>query len=100
VSMTKLYFRKEAKPEEWSTKVDVYFALLPEEGCWCNTREQAESDCKNLEHYGVRISSAEGQTHICKDFRVEERAAREFVIFCDAPFIPGGSATSGQSTNL
>jgi len=47
------------------------------------------------------IPSAQGGTHVCKGFKVEERAPNEFVVFCEAPFIlKTGSqfADGGQST--
>jgi hypothetical protein len=51
------------------------------------TREEAEEKCLTLGRFSVKIRSVEGETHICKGFKVEERAPGEFVVFCEAPFV-------------
>ena len=39
-----------------------------------------------LEHRDIAITTAEGHRHVCKGYRVEERAPGEFIIWCEAPF--------------
>ena len=88
------------KPEERHI-VDVGFDHRPEKGaCW-KTRQEAENDCPIFDHWRIVIPSAEGGTHVCRGFRVEERAPAEFVVFCEGPFIlksRSESMTGGQST--
>jgi hypothetical protein len=54
-------------------KIDYWFDSDPAKGaCW-DTREEAERDCVILNNHQIVIPSALGGTHICSDFKVEER---------------------------
>jgi hypothetical protein len=92
---------KERETPEERHIVDVGFDHNPEKAaCW-KTRQEAANDCVIFDHWRVVIPSAEGGTHVCRDFRVEERAPAEFVVFCEGPFIlrnRSESMTGGQST--
>lgn len=73
------------KPEEQI--MDYWFDSRPEKAaCW-EKREDAENDCVIFNYHHIVIPSSEGGTHVCKDFKVEQRAPNEFVVFCVAPFI-------------
>jgi len=73
------------KPEE--NVIDYWFDSRPEKGaCW-ETRQDAENDCVIFNYHLIEIPSSKGGKHICKDFKVEQRAPNEFVVFCFAPFI-------------
>jgi hypothetical protein len=74
------------KPEEQG-KVDYLFDSHAENAASWETKEEAEADCIIFDHHRIVIPSAEGGTHICSGFKVEQRAEKEFVVFCEAPFI-------------
>jgi hypothetical protein len=50
------------------------------------TKQKAEDDAGMLEHHDIAITTAEGQRHVCKGYRVEELASGKFVIWVEAPF--------------
>jgi hypothetical protein len=71
------------KPE--AQIIDYWFDSHPENAaCW-ETREEAESDCVIFDRQRIAIPSAEGGIHICSGFKVEQRAPKEFVVFCTIP---------------
>ena len=82
-------WKRREKPEEHI--VDYWFDSRSENAMYWETREQADIDCGLLNHLQIVIPSSEGGTHICKDFKVEQRVSGEFVVFCEAPFIPKDS---------
>jgi hypothetical protein len=45
-----------------------------------------------LRRWRVKIPTATGHKHTCTDFKVEERATGQFVLFCEAPFVVRGEA--------
>jgi len=71
------------QPVESHTKVSVQFDNGQEKAALWETREQAQNACREFESLGVTISSRGGQP--CKSFAVEERAPKEFVVFCEYP---------------
>lgn len=76
--------------------VDVDFAACPYD--W-ESRQAAENVCKDLESLcciKIEIPSANGRTHVCKGFRVEEWESGRFAVFCEIPFTFG--KTRGEST--
>ena len=81
------HWKEREKPEERHI-VDYWFDSRIEKAfCW-KKREDAENECVNLNHhYHIEIPSSKGGKHICKDFKVEQRAPTEFVVFCEGPFI-------------
>jgi hypothetical protein len=85
--------RKEP-PEE--PIVDVWFTSRIENAASYATRAEAEADCSFLERWRIKIPTATGNEHTCTDFKVEERAANQFVLFCEAPFAVRGEGTQGK----
>ena len=76
------------KPKEESHILDVWFDSRVEKAAYYPTREEAECDCKVIfERGNIQIDTAEEWKHTLKDFRVEQYGPREFVIFCEGPFI-------------
>jgi hypothetical protein len=73
---------------------DYWFNSKIENAAHWTTEEQAEIDCAMLNKLPITIPSSEGGLHSITDFKVEKRAEEEFVIFCDAPFIPTETGTS------
>lgn len=68
--------------------MDYWFNSKIENAAHWLTEEQAEMDCDLFYKHGITIPSSQGGLHTIRDFKVEKRAAGEFVILCDAPFIP------------
>ena len=68
--------------------VDYWFNSNANNAMHWETKEHAEADCEFHFNRGISISSALGGTYICQDFKAEERKPNEFVVFCEAPFIP------------
>ena|SRR6266478_4856198 len=85
--------------KEWEkseeSKIDYWFAAHAENAAYWKTREEAESNCPIFDYHHIAISSPSCGTHICSDFKVEERAPNEFVVFCLWPdFIVETSGTA------
>lgn len=59
---------------------------LENAACW-DTGEEAEKNRAIFDRQCIVIPSAEGGTHICSSFKVEQRGPKEFAVFCVAPFI-------------
>lgn len=75
------------EPKEERHILDVWFDSRPENAAFYETREQAESDCKVIFDRGnIQIDTPQGWKHTLKNFRVEGRGPREFVIYCEGPF--------------
>jgi hypothetical protein len=88
-TMLKAYITKwTEEPQERHTRFDVRFDSHPQNAAYWKTKEQAENECVIFDRLNIVIPSAEGGTHICNGFRVEERKPEEFVIFYEGPFIP------------
>jgi hypothetical protein len=68
--------------------LEVWFTSNPEAAWNWETREEAQAACKYYEDHEIIICSALGGTHICSGFESEARRPGEFIVFCDAPFIP------------
>jgi len=84
--ITRSKYREEPKEERHI--LDVWFDSRSENAAYYETREEAESDAHAIfERKDIVIGSSEGGKHTLKNFRVEERGPREFVIFCEGPFI-------------
>jgi hypothetical protein len=67
-----------------NSRVTVEFDPSPEGALRWETREQAENARRGVEEYDpIGIPAAEGRP--CKRFVVEERAPKEFVVFCEYP---------------
>lgn len=78
------------------TEVEVFFSFGSLDAHPWPTQEQAQNECNNFNSYGIKVEWAEGGSYVCKDFQVQERSPRAFVIFCDGPFIskvPHGSTS-------
>jgi hypothetical protein len=77
---------QDRESEGMRTPVEVTFSFKPEEAFSWPSRESAQLACPIFDSYRVVVSWAKGGEYVCKDFRVEERSPREFLIFCDGPF--------------
>jgi hypothetical protein len=95
--MLKGYIGRWRKRENDQRIMDYCFTSRPENAASWDTRQEAENDCILFNRNRIVIPSSEGGTYVCHDFKAEERAPDEFVIFCIAPFIPDKTRT-GQST--
>ena len=81
----KITFEKDSRGfGKW---IHVDFGNTKEGAGFWPTKQDAEEDAGMLEYHDVAITTAEGQRHVCKGYKVEERAPGEFVVFVDAPFI-------------
>lgn len=89
-------WQEREKPEQ--QVVDYWFSSRIEGAATWPTKEEAESNCTIFNHHRIVIPSSHGGTHVCADFKVEQRATGEFVAYCMAPFIVTETAT-GESTN-
>lgn len=69
-------------------KMDWVFGHRAESAMIWESREDAEVDCAVYNNSNVEIPSSLGETHICRNFTVEEMSPGKFAIFCEAPFIP------------
>jgi hypothetical protein len=69
--------------QETHTKVTMEFDPAPERVTVWETREQALNACAEFESFGIRIASIGNRA--CKRFGVEERAPKQFVVFCEYP---------------
>ena len=74
-------------PLDSPADTDFIFTANQEKAYAWASQDEAESERRMFDSYRIRIPSAFGGTHICKEFRVEERESGDFVIFCVAPFI-------------
>lgn len=84
--MLKSYIaRWKAREKPEAQIIDYWFDSNPENAaCW-ETKEEAEGDCVIFDRQRIAIPSAEGGTHICRGFKVEQRAPKQFVVFCTIP---------------
>jgi len=82
--------RWESRKEPETRILDYWFTSNPNSAWYWETKEEAEADCKAFFNDRITIPSSFGGTHLCRDFRVEERKINEFLVFCEAPFIPRG----------
>jgi hypothetical protein len=80
--------RQEFRQNDSRKTLDVWFTSNPEAAWNWGTREEAQAACKYYEDLEVTINSALGGTHICSGFKSQARKPGEFIVFCDAPFIP------------
>jgi len=73
-------------PDEFSKFIDVDFTGKRESACSWKTKQEAENEAGMLEYHNIAITNEVGQRHICKGYKVEERAPGEYIISLDAPF--------------
>ena len=78
---------------QWKTRkepeanvIDYWFCSRPQNAAFWGTKQAAEDDCALFNLHHIVIDSSEGGRFICHDFKTEERAPGEFVIYCMAPF--------------
>jgi len=74
------------EPEKHS--MDYQFESDPTKAMFWNTKEEAEAACTIFDSRSIVIPSSEGGKYRCTNFRVEQRKPDEFIVFCEAPFIP------------
>lgn len=66
---------------------DYWFSFTPNRAAVWDTKQEAENDCTAIfNRFGIDILASNGGTYLCRNFVVEERGAREFIVFCEAPF--------------
>lgn len=90
------HWREREKPEQH--RVDYWFSARIEQAATWPTKEEAESNCTIFNHHRIVIPSSQGGTHVCDDFKVDERAPGQFVVYCMAPFIVKEAATGESSS--
>ena len=71
------------RPEENQKYADMGFDHRVEKATYWETREEAQHAARVFEHWRIVMSSASGGTHVCQDFKVEERGTNEFVVHCE-----------------
>lgn len=78
----------ESRPKHEVGTVDVDFAARPEKAHDWGTKEEAQSQCKLLESFQIKmgIPLTKGRFHVCKGFQVDEWESGKFVVFCEVPF--------------
>lgn len=69
-------------------RTDVDFTRYKEKAGYWDTEQDAQSACTILDNTRITIMTAEGKPHVCQGFQFEERAPGEYVLFCEAPFVP------------
>lgn len=80
-------WQSHAEPEN-TNNVEVGFDSDSQKAHQWDALEEADIACHVFERWQIEIPSSKGGTHVCRDFRIEERAPNEYVVFCEAPFIP------------
>jgi hypothetical protein len=80
--------RWERREEPQSHILDYWFTSNPNSAAYWESKEYAEADCRAFFNDIISIPSSLGGTHVCRDFKIEERKPNEFIVFCEAPFIP------------
>lgn len=78
-------WQKRERPDE--NIMDYWFCSRAENAAVWDTREGAENDCVLFNRHQIVIPSSNGGPYVCRDFKIEERAPGEFVVYCVAPFI-------------
>jgi hypothetical protein len=79
-------WRETEKPRPYF--LDYWFDSRPDEAAVWKTKEEADIDCRLFDRHRIEIPASWGGNHICSGFKSEERKPGEFVVFCEAPFIP------------
>jgi hypothetical protein len=87
-------WKEREKPEE--SCIDYWFASDAEKACGWDTREEAERNCAIFNGHRISVRLARGGTHVCSDFKVEQRALNEFVVFCEVPSLPEPPSNQGD----
>jgi len=80
--------RWETREDPKDPLIDYWFTSNPDSAAYWETKEEADADCRVIFNRGISIPSALGGTYVCRDFKAEERKSDEFIVFCEAPFIP------------
>jgi hypothetical protein len=87
--MRKGYICREERRENTEEFIlDYSFDSKPENAMFWETREEAEGACIIFNDRVIMVPSGEGGKYRCTDFKVEQRKPNEFIVFCEAPFIP------------
>ncbi len=68
-------------------RLQVEFQYKPENAGYYETWQDAENDCISIFRKGIHIELPSGGRRIVEDFKVEQLGSREFVIFCEDPFV-------------
>ncbi|HEX6502141.1 MAG TPA: hypothetical protein VF011_02765 [Terriglobales bacterium] len=80
------YFQNSRDSQRDETKVEIFLSARVNKAMHFDTWQLAQNQAAVLGNIRVSIEDAEGYEHICRDFRVEERAPGDFVVCCLAPF--------------
>jgi hypothetical protein len=86
--MYRQYFHHLKPAKLPSDRTDFWFTANRENAAHWPTKEEADSECMLFNRANIEVSSPEGLTHRCGDFKSEERKPAEIVVFCETPFIP------------
>jgi hypothetical protein len=95
VGMFKLYIQSFLTHKEPEKGVEYWFCSDAAKAHSWATKQLAQIDGG---HIGtITIHSSQGTPYVCSDFKIEQRAPNEFVIFYEVPFLPVAEATpSGE----
>jgi len=88
--MLKRYVSKHQQRKEPGGKrlpIDMWFTSEIEEAESAESRPEAAANSWLFNKSDIEIDSSEGGKHTLKNFRFEERRPKEFVIFCEGPFV-------------
>jgi hypothetical protein len=87
--MLKGYVSYEGPPKDpQKYSLDYQFESDPMKAMYWSTKDEAEATCIIYNDRSIVIPSPEGDKYRCTNFRVEQRTPNEFIVFCEAPFIP------------
>jgi hypothetical protein len=87
--MNRLYIGKTWYPKGVPVeqhRMQVQFESKAQNADYYETELAAENDCVSIFRRGIAVVSSDGARHILENFKVEQIALHEFVIFCDVPF--------------
>lgn len=85
-----------AEPEKGKpARIDYWFSFKIEDAWYWETRLSAERDLELISR-GIDIEAENGGKYHCQDFKIDQRAPQEFVIYCEAPFAVAKTSGTGQ----
>lgn len=84
-------------PGEVIVKTDYWFTANSANAAHWASKEAADIDCGLFNRANIEIPSLNGGAHICTNFESEERAPGEFVVYCEAPFVPANNTAASAA---
>jgi hypothetical protein len=97
VGMFKLYIQSFLTRKEPDKSMEYSFCSNATNAHPWATKELAQIDGMHIECSPITIQSPQGTPYVCSNFKIEQRAPNEFVIFYEVPFVPvAETAPSGE----